>query len=122
MDQKDFENAFKNKVVIYCRLSREINKEPETDADKFKKRLNEKFKDISNYKPYHGFYDLRNFRLNDNEFKNFWITQDLLNYSESYKETLKNKIPDLYTKIKELSANYQQDLLSHEELEEEIEK
>lgn len=121
MDNKFLENTFKNKVAFYCRLSREID---ENSEDEFKKRLNAKFKNKTNYKPYPGFYDLRTFKLNDSEFKNLWLIQDLLNYSEFYKETLKCKIPDLYVRLKELSADYQQELLKHEEIEEveEIEK
>lgn len=124
MDNKNLEDTFKNKVAFYCRLSKEIEQEPETKLDKINKQLKEKFKNISSYKPYNGFYDLRTFKLNDLEFKNFWITQDLLHYGESYKEILKNKVPDLYANLKELSADYQQELLKHEEIEEveEIEK
>ncbi len=118
------EKAFKNKVAFYCRLSKELEEKPKSEMDKFKRSLIEKFKNKANYKTYPGFYDLRTFKLNDGEFKNLWLMQDLLNYSEFYKETLKCKIPDLYASLKELSADYQQELLSHEEIEEveEIEK
>lgn len=115
------EKNLKNKIAFYCRLSCEIENKPESELDKINKRLKEKFKEISNYKPYHGFYDLRCFKLNNHDFKDLWIMQDLLYYCESNKELLKNKIPDLYVALKDLSATYQQDLLSHE-VEEEIEK
>lgn len=113
---------FNNKVAMYCRISREIEDKSNDEINKMTKELNEKFKNILDYKPYKGFYDLRNYKLNEKEFKDFWITQDFLNYCELNKEMIKNNIPELYEELKELSANYQQDLLTHEELEEEIEK
>lgn len=116
------DKLFNGKVVMYCRVSREIEDKTDDEIYKMANNLNEKFKNILDYKPYRGFYDLRNYKLGENEFKNLWITQDFLNYCELNKEIIKSNIPKLYEELKELSANYQNELLNHDEIEEEIEK
>lgn len=68
--------------------------------------------DISNYKPYKGFFDLRDFDLTKEEFISFWQAQSFL-YDV-------NKRMDIYKKsfqweqIKEFAARYQVKLLEKE--------
>lgn len=124
MDKNLLKDFSKSKVVMYCRLSCEIENKSKKELNKMTSELQQKFKNIMNYKPYNGFNDLRKYKLNEKEFRDLWITQDFLYYCESNKEIIKSNMPELYAELKELSYNYQQELFTHEELEveEELEK
>ena len=65
-------------------------------------------KDIKNYKPYIGFYDLREFNLSKKDFLKFWNIQDYLNHVNERKEYFKTMDKITWRKAQELSANYQQ--------------
>lgn len=121
MSKKRLNEFFNNRLSMYCRVSNEIEKNDKKALSKMTLELQQKFKDISNYKPYNEFYDLRKYKLSEDEFKDLWITQDFLYYCESNKEIIKKEIPGLYKELQELSANYQQQFTVLKEQEEEIE-
>jgi hypothetical protein len=70
-------------------------------------------KNISDYKPYKGFYDLRDYNLPKKDFIKFWNIQDYLFYVENKKEYFKKFEKNMWEQVKELSANYQQCLFSY---------
>jgi len=71
---------------------------------------------VKKYKPYKGFYDLREYDLPKKVFQRLWNIQDMLNFmserQDYYKEFLKTQWED----AKEISARYQQELFSYEHL------
>jgi len=67
---------------------------------------------INNYKPLNGFYDLRDFVLSKRMFIKLWVVQDFLFSIEKAKSYYKEMEPGSWQKAKELSARYQQILLS----------
>lgn len=89
----------------------------ETEEMKEERKLNksyqDKLKDILHYKPYHGFYDLRDYDLPKSEFKILWDTQKILYHYKDKKEYLKKNDPILWEQLKALSADYQRTLLSY---------
>lgn len=66
------------------------------------------------YIPYSGFYDLREFVLPKKLFKKLWKIQDILHHMTVRADYFKKYHPVQWEKAKEVSANYQQILLSHE--------
>ena len=66
---------------------------------------------INDYKPYKGFYDLREFKLSQRLFKRLWKIQDTLHEMQRNQAYYKKWHPAQREKAKELSAHYQQLLL-----------
>lgn len=66
---------------------------------------------IENYKPYKGFYDLREFVLSKRIFRKLWYIQDILNEMNTNKKYYKKWHIGQWQKAQEISANYQQILL-----------
>ena len=62
---------------------------------------------IDEYKPYEGFYDLRDFKLPKRLFRRLWIIQDTLHEMTKKKEYYKKWHPAQWETAKELSAHYQ---------------
>jgi len=73
-----------------------------------------KIKNIGDYKPYPGFYDLRDFKLTITVFRKLWNIQRYLHYVETNKQYFKKYEPVQWEDVKELSANYQQILFDCE--------
>jgi len=67
---------------------------------------------IDKYKPYNGFFDLRDFRLSIKLFKQLWKLQGKLHKMEENKSYYKKWHPAQWERAKELSADYQSILLS----------
>jgi len=65
-------------------------------------------KSIENYKPYKGFYDLREYNLPERLFRRLWIIQDMLSHMSERMDYFKKWHPRQWQKAKELSAYYQQ--------------
>jgi len=64
-------------------------------------------KSIENYKPYKGFYDLREYDLPKKIFLKFWNIQDYLNHVNERKQYFKEMDKTTWRKALELSADYQ---------------
>lgn len=69
--------------------------------------------EIDQYKPYKGFYDLREFKLPKRLFRRLWRTQDTLHEMVRNQEYYKKRHSAQWGKAKELSAYYQSLLLKH---------
>ena len=67
---------------------------------------------IKKYKPFKGFYDLRDYEIPDKEFIKLWSIQEFLSDVRDKKEYYKKYSPYQWEYIKEISANYQQILLN----------
>ena len=65
------------------------------------------------YKPYPGFYDLREYNLTVKMFKKLWRTQDMLYHMSARKDYYKKWHPAQWEKAKEVSACYQQMLFKY---------
>ena len=72
-------------------------------------------KKITDYKPFNGFYDLRDYKLPKIVFLKLWKIQEYLNHINERKDYFKKIDIVAWRKAKELSANYQQCLFSYEE-------
>ncbi len=70
-------------------------------------------KRIENYKPYKGFYDLREYNLPEKVFVKLWNIQEYLNHVNERKKYYKGMNPVMWRKAQELSANYQRCLFSY---------
>jgi len=66
-----------------------------------------------NYKPYKGFYDLRNYKLSKKLFKKLWNIQDTLFEMNENKEYYKKWHPAQWQEAQLLSADYQRILFQH---------
>ena len=66
---------------------------------------------IDEYKPYKGFYDLREFKLTKRKFHKLWRIQDRLHEMEENKTYYQKWHPAQWGKAKEVSAGYQALLL-----------
>ena len=64
-------------------------------------------KSIDEYRPYKGFYDLRDFKLPKRLFIRLWKIQDTLHEMTEKQEYYKKWHPAQWEKAKELSAHYQ---------------
>lgn len=95
----------KTKVFMYCR----VGTEEQLDI----KKEDKPFRDISKYKPYKGFYDLREFDLTNEMFRKLWKIQEFLFTSSKQKDYLKNRNPIQWNNLRNMSAEYQRILLSH---------
>jgi len=62
----------------------------------------------SDYKPYGGFYDLRDFNLTEKMFVKLCKIQDYLNHVNEHKYYYQKMDKNTWEKAKELSAQYQQ--------------
>ena len=62
---------------------------------------------IDEYKPYKGFYDLREFKLAKRKFHKLWRIQDRLHEMEENKTYYQKWHPAQWGKAKEVSAGYQ---------------
>ena len=62
---------------------------------------------IDEYKPYKGFYDLREFKLTKRKFHKLWRIQDRLHEMEENKTYYQKWHPAQWGKAKEVSAGYQ---------------
>jgi len=67
--------------------------------------------DISEYKPYKEFYDLRKFKLSNRLFRRLWKIQGTLYEMTKNQIYYKKWHPTQWEKAKELSAYYQSLLL-----------
>lgn len=70
-------------------------------------------KNITEYKPFNGFYDLRDYNLPKKVFLKLWEVQEYLNYVNERKAYFRKMDPITWSKVQELSANYQQCLFSY---------
>ena len=68
---------------------------------------------IEDYKPYKGFYDLREYNLPKRLFRRLWRVQDMLSHMNERADYFKKWHPGQWQKAQELSAHYQQLLFSH---------
>jgi hypothetical protein len=68
---------------------------------------------VENYKPYKGFYDLRDYIIPKRIFVKLWKIQDMLNHMSINKDYYKKYLPIQWEKAKEVSANYQQILFGY---------
>ena len=68
---------------------------------------------FSDYKPYKGFYDLRNFDMPIKMFRKLWKIQDTLFEMNQNKEYYKEWHPAQWQKAQLLSADYQQILFQY---------
>ena len=59
------------------------------------------------YKPYKGFYDLREYDLPKKIFKKLWDTQDTLNHMVERQDYHKKFLPTQWEDAKQVSASYQ---------------
>lgn len=71
------------------------------------------FMDINKYKPYKGFYDLREYDLPNEMFRKLWKAQDYLFEQSKQKDYLKKRDPVQWNNLKKISGDYQKLLLSH---------
>ena len=71
-------------------------------------------KNTAEYKPYNGFYDLRDYNLPKKIFIKLWNFQDYLSHVNQRKEYFKKFEKNMWEKAKELSADYQQCLFSYD--------
>lgn len=74
-------------------------------------QIKNKKRDISEYTPYSGFYDLRAFDIPPKEFKKLWGIQEFLHDVEM-KRRAGNKHPQIQ-ELREFSAKYQQALFAY---------
>ena len=117
------------KIIIYCRLGNEeennssYNIELENIIKKYVKNFNfpNMFQCKNCYMPYRGYYDLKEYNLTDEEFKDFWKTQYLLKCCEKNVNLIKSTNNNDFEKIKEISAIYQNNLLKKELKDKDIE-
>lgn len=70
-------------------------------------------KKIEEYKPYKGFYDLREYNLPKEVFLKLWEIQEYLNYVKERKDYFKKMDANTWRKAKELSAYYQRCLFDY---------
>ena len=70
-------------------------------------------KNITDYKPFNGFYDLRDYNLPKKEFRKLWKIQEYLHHVETNKKYFKTMAKNMWEEAKQLSANYQQCLFSY---------
>lgn len=115
------------KVVFYCRVGTEEQLEnsstkhiPIIDEETWEKAqqvlqktFRNRYMNISDYRPYKGFLDLREYDMSNKDFSMLWKVQDFLYMSNRDKDHLKKVDPILWNKIKELSGAYQQQLFSY---------
>ena len=69
---------------------------------------------IENYKPYKGFYDLRECDLPKKLFRKLWYIQNTLYEMNKNREYYKKWHKGQYEIAKQVSADYQQRLLRYE--------
>ena len=67
---------------------------------------------VKDYKPYKGFYDLRDWGMPAKVFRKLWEVQDMLNHYNTHADYFKKYHPVMWEKAKEMSADYQQILFS----------
>lgn len=68
---------------------------------------------IENYRPYKGFYDLRDFKLSKLLFVQLWKIQDTLYEMSRNQAYYKKWHPAQWQKAQELSASYQNVLFKY---------
>ena len=56
------------------------------------------------YRPYKGFYDLRKYKLNKQEFRKLWNIQDFLEEMNKHPDYYKKHLPAQWQKGQEISA------------------
>ena len=71
--------------------------------------------DIKKYKPYKGFYDLRDYELPKWQFIRLWDIQDMLSHMSERADYFKKWLPIQWEKAKEVSACYQHILFQYPE-------
>jgi len=69
------------------------------------------------YKPYKGFYDLREFNLPKRIFTKLWGIQDILSDMVERQDYYKKFLPIQWEDAKQVSASYQQILFRYKKLE-----
>ena len=74
-----------------------------------------KMKNITEYKPFNGFYDLRDYNLPKKDFLKLWKIQEYLSHVETNKKYFKTMSKNMWEDAKQLSAEYQQCLADKEE-------
>ena len=70
-------------------------------------------KKIEEYKPYNGFYELRDYNLPKKVFLKLWKIQEYLNHVNERKDYFKKMDVITWRKAQDLSADYQQCLFSY---------
>ncbi len=68
---------------------------------------------MKNYKPYKGFYDLRNYELPKKIFSKLWKIQNMLFHMQERYDYFKKWHPGQWAKAKQLSAEYQRILFNY---------
>lgn len=69
----------------------------------------------TDYKPYKGFYDLREYEIPKRIFLKLWIIQEYLFKMQSKSEYYKKWLPNQWQSAQEMSADYQQILFSYKQ-------
>jgi len=77
---------------------------------------------MNKYKPYKGFYDLRNYNLPKKLFLALWDIQDMLSHMSEKEDYFKEFLPRQWEDAKEVSAKYQQVLFRYKDLTDSYEK
>ena len=78
--------------------------------------MKRKYKMSEDYKPYKGFYDLRDYDIPLKIFLKLWNIQDMLSHMTERAEYFKEFLPIQWEKAKEVSASYQQVLFRYKKL------
>jgi len=73
-------------------------------------------KEIVEYKPIQGFYDLREFNIPKKQFKALHRIQLYLKHVEDHKKYFKKYNFNLWQKAQELSCSYQNELFSYDQV------
>lgn len=98
----------RNSLFAYYRFSTEEKAKRFYCVDRLEKIV----ENIDAYTPLEGFYDLRNFELPIEKFRELWKIQLYLKEYQTNKSNF-SSLPDLWEKLKDLSSNYQRELFSY---------
>lgn len=72
-------------------------------------------KKVADYKPFKGFYDLRDYNLPKKVFIRLWVIQEYLNHVNERRKYFQRMNAIAWEKAQDMSANYQQCLFSYNE-------
>lgn len=75
-----------------------------------------RYKQPTGYKPFKGFYDLREYDMPKKVFLKLWDIQDMLSHMSEREKYFKEFLPIQWEKAKEVSACYQQTLFRYKNL------
>lgn len=96
-------------IYPYVRFNTEESLKRFYGIDKIEKQAS----DINKYKPIEGFYDLREYSLPKEIFIKLWRTQLFLKSYQDDKDKYIHTNPDLWQRLKEISGEYQHELLKY---------